>query len=202
MSEGKGHLSPGITKIYLRVPVDRLGSLIGEGGKVLKELERRTDTLVSVDSVNGSVSIEPATPATTMDKLLKARDFIRAIAAGFSPEKAWRVLDEEQVLIVIDLKEAVGNSPNHLTRVKGRIIGERGKAKKNIEQMTGVYLNIYGDYVGIIGDYESAQVAREAVDMLIQGRMHSTVYRYIDKAMRNIKRRRMREYWIRDLGKY
>jgi ribosomal RNA assembly protein len=201
LAEREGRLSPGVTKIYLRVPVDRLGPLIGEKGKVLKELEDRTGTLISVDSENGSVAIEPATPYTSMDKLLKARDFIRAVAAGFSPEKAWRLLEEDQTLIVINLKEVVGDSPNHLSRVKGRVIGEKGKAKRNIEQMTGVYLNIYDDIIAIIGDYESAQVAREAVEMLIQGRMHSTVYRHIDRLMREIKRRRMREYWSKNMFK-
>jgi len=195
MPENKGHLSPGVTKIYVRIPIDRLAPLIGEKGKVIRELEERTNTLITVDEINASVSIEPASPDTTMDKLLKARDFIMAVAAGFSPEKAWRLLDEGQVLVVINLKEVIGSSPNHLTRIKGRIIGEKGKAKKNIEQMTGTDINIYDDKVAIIGDYESAQVAREAVQMLIQGRMHSTVYRYIDRAMRKVRRSKMLDLW-------
>ncbi len=196
MLENKGgHLSPGVTKIYVRIPVDRLAPLIGEGGKVIRELEERTNTLITVDEVNASVSIEPASPDTTMDKLLKARDFIMAVAAGFSPDKAWRLLDEGQVLVVINLKEVIGSSPNHLTRIKGRIIGEKGKARRNIEQMTGTDINVYDDRVAIIGDYESAQIAREAVQMLIQGRMHSTVYRYIDRAMRKVRRNKMLDLW-------
>lgn len=192
----KGGLMPGVTKIYLRIPMDRLGPLIGEGGRIIKELESRTGTVIAIDSANASISIEPATPGTTMDKLLKARDFIRAVGAGFSPERAWRLLDEDQVLILIDLKEVIGDSPNHLTRVKGRIIGEGGKARRNLEQMTGTYINVYDDVVAIIGDYESAQVAREAIEMLIQGRKHSTVYKFVDRMMREIKRRRMTDYWI------
>lgn len=192
----KGGLTPGVTKIYLRIPMDRLGPLIGEGGRIIKELESRTGTVIAIDSANASISIEPATPGTTTDKLLKARDFIRAVGAGFSPERAWRLLDEDQVLILIDLKEVIGDSPNHLTRVKGRIIGEGGKARRNLEQMTGTYINVYDDVVAIIGDYESAQVAREAIEMLIQGRKHSTVYKFVDRMMREIKRRRMTDYWI------
>ncbi len=194
MSQG-GDLTPGATKLYLRIPVDRIGALIGESGKVLRELEARTSTKITVDSTNGTVIIEPATPATRVDKLLKARDFIRAVAAGVSPEKAWRVLDEDQMLMIIDLKEVVGESPNHLKRIKGRLIGEKGKARRNIEQMTGTIINIGRDKVIIIGDYESAQVAREALEMLIQGRKHSTVYKHINRLMREVKRRRMTEYW-------
>ncbi len=191
-------VTPGMTRLYVRVPLDRVGALIGERGSVLKELEKRMGVKVVVDSSNGTVIIEPLSPTTPAYNLLKTRDFIRAVAAGFSPDRAWRVLEEDQVLIIIDLKEVVGDSPNHLTRVKGRIIGEGGKARKNIESMTGTYINIYDDIVAIIGDYESAQVAREAIEMLIQGRQHSTVYRYLDRVMREIKRRRMSELWLKE----
>ena len=197
MPEEREEVVLGETRLYMKVPVDRIGVLIGEGGKILKELQKRTETKITVDSVNGSIIIEPLSPKTHAYNLLKARDFIRSIAVGFSPERAWRVLDEDQVLIIINLKDVIGNSPNHLTRIKGRIIGERGKARKNIEAMTGTYINVSDDVVAIIGDYETAQIAREAIEMLIQGRQHSTVYKYLDRAMREVKRRRMGDLWIK-----
>ena len=126
---------------------------------------------------------------------MKARDFVRAIAYGFSPEKAMRIIDEDAVLAVIDLHQYVGDAPNHLQRVKGRIIGEKGKARRSIEEMTGTNISVYDHYVAIIGDYESVQVAKEAIEMLIQGRQHSTVYRFIEREMYKIKTARMRELW-------
>jgi len=192
----EGKLLPGETKLYLRIPLDRLGPLIGEKGRIIRELEERTGTIITVDSENASVTIEPATPETRMDQLLRAKDFISAVAAGFSPERAWRLLEEEQVLAVIDLKNVIGDHVNHLQRIKGRIIGEKGRAKKTLEQMTGTYINIHDDKVAIIGDYESVQVAREAIQMLIDGRKHSTVYKHVDREMREIKRRRMTDYWV------
>ncbi len=185
-----------ITKIYLKVRPERLGVLIGEGGKTLKQLELRTRTRITVDSVNCSLVIEPMTPEVTADMLLKASDFVKAIDAGFSPERAERVLEEDQVLIIIDLKEVVGNSPSHLQRVKGRIIGEGGRVKINIEQATDTYINIYDDVVAIIGDYDGAYLAREAIEMLIRGKEHSTVYKYLDRKVRELKRRRATEFWI------
>ncbi len=201
MGEPRREVIPGVTKLYMRIPLDRIGVLIGQKGAVLKELEARTGTRIRVDSDNGNIVIEPISPSTPVYNLLKARDFIRAIAAGFSPERAWRVLEEDQVLIEIDLKEVVGNAQSHLTRIKGRIIGEEGRARKNLEMMTGTYINVYEDKVAIIGDYESAQVAREAIEMLIQGRQHSTVYKYVDRAMREIKRRRLTSLWSKDIFK-
>ncbi len=191
------YVIPGVTKLYVKIPLDRVGVLIGKHGEVLKTVMERTKTKITVDSTNGIVVIEPATPATTPLDLMKAQDFVKAIAYGFSPDRAMRVLDEDQVLIVIDLKQYVKPSPNHLTRVKGRIIGEGGRARKNLEELTGTYISVYGDYVAIIGDYESANAAREAILMLIEGRQHSTVYRYLDRVMTQIKRRQRFEYWTK-----
>ena len=195
MQYGGTPLTSGITRLYCRVPLDRVGVLIGENGQVIRDLMRRTMTIIRVDSQNGTVVIEPESPNVPPINLLKAQDFIKAIAYGFSPERALRVLDEDQILLVIDLKQKVGPSPNHITRVKGRIIGEKGKARKIIEEMTGTYISVYDTYVAIIGDYESATAAREAIEMLIEGRQHATVYRYLERVMRQIKRRKITKLW-------
>lgn len=199
MSSGD-RVTQGLTRVYLNVSPERLGVLIGEGGKTLKDLENRTRTIVSVDNVNGSVVIEAASPETSVEMILRASDFIKAINAGFSPEKALRLLDEDAVLIIINLKEVVGDSQSHLYRVKARVIGEEGKVRTNIEQLTGTYISVYDDSVSIIGDYEGAYLAREALEMLIQGREHSTVYRFLNKKARELKRGRLTEYWRKDLG--
>ncbi len=186
-------------RIYVRVPLERVGVLVGEKGEVLRMLERELGVRVVVDSANGTVIIEPAAPGVSPFKLMKAKDFVTAIALGFSPERAERLLSDDQVLVVIDLKEEVGDSPNHLRRVKGRIIGEKGKARKNLEEMTGTYISVYDDKVAIIGDYESAEVARQAIMMLIEGRQHSTVYRYLERELRKLKKHRLTDLWLRDV---
>ncbi|ADI32450.1 KH domain protein [Staphylothermus hellenicus DSM 12710] len=185
----------GVTRLYEKVPPDRIGVLIGHEGKIKEELMRRTRTIITIDSTTGTVIIEPASPTTTALELMKARDVVRAIAYGFSPERAFRLLDEDQVLLIIDLKQYVGDKPNHLQRVKGRIIGEGGKARKIIEEMTGTYVSIYKNYVAIIGDFESANIAKTAIELLIEGRRHSTVYRYIERETFLEKRKRMRQLW-------
>ncbi|RLG73689.1 MAG: RNA-processing protein, partial [Thermoprotei archaeon] len=168
-------VEPKVTKIYTKIPVERIGVLIGKQGEVKRELMRRTRTRITVDSVNGTVIIEPEGANVNPINLLKARDFVMAIAYGFSPERAFRILEEDQVLIVIDLKNYVGDKPNHIARVKARIIGEHGKARKTLEEMTGTYISVKESYVAIIGSYEHANVAREAIEMLIRGQRHSSV---------------------------
>ncbi len=194
----QGYLMPGVTRLYVRIPLERIGVLIGRNGEVLKRLMEQTRTRISVDEVNGTVVIEPQSPQTKVLDLMKARDTVLAIGYGFSPERAFKLLNEDQILVVIDLKQYVKPTENHLTRVKGRIIGEEGKARKNLEEMTGTEISVYDDYVAIIGDYESANIAREAILMLIEGRQHSTVYKYVDKAMRQVKRSRMTALWEKE----
>ncbi|OYT37831.1 MAG: RNA-processing protein [Desulfurococcales archaeon ex4484_58] len=193
--EEKGRLTMGVTRLYEKVPLDRIGALIGHNGSVKEEIMRRTRTNITIDSTTGTVIIEPASPSTTALELMKARDIVKAIAYGFSPERAFRLLDEDQVLLIIDLKQYVGDRPNHIQRILGRIIGEGGKARRVLEEMTGTYISIYDTYVAIIGDYESANIAKNAVELLIEGRRHGTVYRYIERESYLLKRRRMRELW-------
>ena len=192
---GRQRIAYGVLRLYEKIPLERIGVLIGDRGRVKLEVMRKTRTKIYVDSSNGTVIIEPEASDVSPYMVMKARDFVRAIAYGFSPEKAMRIIDEDAVLAVIDLHQYVGDAPNHLQRVKGRIIGEKGKARRSIEEMTGTNISVYDHYVAIIGDYESAQVAKEAIEMLIQGRQHSTVYRFIEREMYKIKTARMRELW-------
>ena len=193
--EEKGRIIPGVTKLYERIPLERIGVLVGSEGRVKREIEEKTRTKITVDSTSGMVIIEPAFMSTTTFELMKARDIVRAIANGFPPDKAMTLLGEDQVLIILDLKQYVGDKPNHIQRILGRVIGEEGKARRMIEEMTGTYISIYQTIIAIIGDYESANIAKTAIEMLIEGRRHSTVYTYIEREIEKLKRRRMRELW-------
>ncbi|MCC6011016.1 MAG: KH domain-containing protein [Desulfurococcaceae archaeon] len=199
MSEKEGHFILGVTRIYEKVPLDRIGVLLGNNGKVKREIEEKTKTKLTVDSASGSVIIEPAFQGTTALDLLKAQNIVRAIAHGFSPERAFRLLEDDQVLEVIDIRQFIGDKPNHIKRVLGRIIGESGKTRRILEEMTGAYISIYETFVAIIASYEVSNIVKRAVEMLIEGRAHSTVYKYIDREMFSLKRRSITEMWRRPL---
>lgn len=194
----KPQVIPGVLKLYVKIPIDRIKVLTTNNMQVLKELESRTLTKITVDEINSFALVEPSSSNTPVINVMKARDFINAVAVGFSPEKAWRILNDDQIIITIDLKTVVGDSQNHLTRIKGRVIGEEGKVKKNIEEMTGTNISVYEDYIAIIGDYDGANLAREAVEMLIQGRQHSTVYKYLDRSVHDVKKKKVTTIWNKD----
>ncbi|MEM0286517.1 MAG: KH domain-containing protein, partial [Candidatus Methanomethyliaceae archaeon] len=81
-------------RMYLRIPLDRIGVVIGEKGEIKSEIEKKTNTIISIDGKTGEVTIENTPNTTDPSGILKARDIITAIARGFSPEKAFRLFDD------------------------------------------------------------------------------------------------------------
>ncbi len=181
-------------RIYVKVPPDRLGVVIGVEGSVKREIMERMGVMMTIDSENSMVILESETGAPI--NLMKAGEVVKAIAYGFPPEKAFRLMEDDQVLVIVDLKQIVGDSPNHLKRVKARIIGEKGRARRTLEEMTGTYIHVGDTYVAIIGDYERATVAKKAVEMLAEGRMHGTVYKHVDRMLREVRRRERARLWM------
>ncbi|MBS7248873.1 MAG: KH domain-containing protein [Candidatus Jordarchaeales archaeon] len=176
---------------YVKVPKERIAVIIGKDGCVKKRLEQETKTKITVDSNEGTVTIETTEETEDPLSIWRARDIVIAMARGFSPERAFRLLDEEQMLEVIDLTKIVGDSRNTLTRIKGRIIGEEGKSRRIIEETCGAAISVYGHTVSIIGDSDQLQCAKKAIMMLIEGARHSTVYRAIQRMARAIKMKRI-----------
>jgi len=95
-----------MSRIYLKIPVERAGALIGEKGGTKVELEKGTGSSIEVDGATGEVVIEMDASSGTRDPsgVLKARDIVNAIGRGFSPERAFRLFTDGQMLEVIDLK--------------------------------------------------------------------------------------------------
>jgi ribosomal RNA assembly protein len=167
--------------IYLNVPVERIAVLVGTDGQTKRLIEETFGVTVKVDSSSGQVELRPRQGGGDPTVLLKARDTIVAIGNGFSPEKALQLSRDEVVLEVIDVSDHVGKDPEDLKRVMGRIIGAQGKTRRIIEETAHVDLAITRDKVSIIGHPEDVDAAKRAVMMLIEGAMHSTVYRFLDQ---------------------
>ncbi|MBM5805519.1 MAG: RNA-processing protein [Candidatus Verstraetearchaeota archaeon] len=180
-----------MSRIYLRIPVERAGVLIGNRGSTKAELERGTGTSISVDGRTGEIVIECPAGSSDPSGILRVRDLINAIGRGFSPQRAFRLFTDGQMLEVIDLKQVMGDSRNQLVRMKGRIIGENGKTRRIIENLAGTAISVYGHTVALIGDYDEMRVAKEAIEMLLKGAQHGTVYRFLNREHLELKKRKM-----------
>ncbi|MCJ7422844.1 KH domain-containing protein [Candidatus Bathyarchaeota archaeon] len=180
---------------FLKIPEERVGVLIGPEGTTKKNIEKKLSVELQIDSETGGITITLAEKATDPSLLLKAKDVVTALGRGFSPEHAFRLIrDEEAILDVMDLRTAFGRSDSDIKRVKGRIIGMNGKTRGIIEELTDTNVAVYGYTVSLIGTFEQAEVAREAVQMLVRGSMHATVYRFLHRKRRDLKKKRL-EIW-------
>jgi len=180
------------TKSYVKIPGDRIGALVGPDGSVKSVIERKLRVKLEVSSEDGGIEITLPASAEDPTVLFRAKEVVTAIGRGFSPDHAFRLLDDEEIIFeIIDLREIVGRSPSDLKRLKGRVIGKEGKTRRLIEELSEANISVYGHTIGIIGYPDQASIAREAVTMLIRGSLHGTVYRFLHKKRRELKKERL-----------
>jgi ribosomal RNA assembly protein len=173
----------------IKAPRDRIGVIIGTNGSTKSEIEKRGEVTIDIDSEEGVVIIE-----SDSINALRAVDVVKAMARGFSPERAYRLFDDEMVMLdVLDLTKRV-STPKELKRIMGRIIGKDGKTRELIESLTGSFISVYGKTVSVIGYPEQTQIVRKAIEMLVEGAPHGTVYGFLEKKKRELKRAEMDYY--------
>jgi ribosomal RNA assembly protein len=173
--------------ITVRVPQERLGVVIGPHGATRKALEERCGLSITVDSDLNEVSFDDQTEGADPLMVLKTRDVIRALGRGFSPEHAMRLFSDDAYFELVDIHDYAGKNKARVRQVTARLIGSEGKTRRIIEEQTGCHLAIYGHTVGIIGDLQEIGAAKQAVDMLLSGAEHASVYRFLENERRKTK---------------
>ncbi len=108
------------------------------------------------------------------DKEFTALQVMEAIKLDFPIEKALELTNEDVILQTIHIKDITKR--NDLERVRGRIIGTQGKTLKTLNNVTGCHFELSDNQVGIIGNTEDIEEAKQAVTSLIQGSKQSNVY--------------------------
>ena len=171
---------------YVRIPKDRIPVLIGDDGKIRKQIEAKTGAMLRIDSSEGTVTIDLSKAEDPMHKL-KVRDVIKAIGRGFNPKKAMNIIDRDHNFELIDIKEYAGNNPKRIKQLKGRLIGKEGKTRRLVENLTDCRLSIYGHTVGMIGEVLNVSIAKTAIDMLLEGSKHAKVYQYLESKQRDLR---------------
>lgn len=180
---------------FVKIPRNRIGVLIGPNASTKELIENELDVRLDINSESGDVSIKLKANAADPAVLFRAKEVVLAVGRGFSPEKARRLIDEQDsMLVIIDLRNFVGKSESDIKRISGRIIGREGKTRKLIEELTETYVSVCGHTVSIIGFMEEVEIARQAIEMFIRGRLHTSVYRFLHAKRRKIKKRKL-ELW-------
>ncbi len=163
----------------IRIPHERVSVLVGNNGKNKERIENECTVSLGVHS-DGEVEIEGESMYTFF-----ARDVIKAVGRGFDVPVALKIVKENYQFYLIDLDE-YAKTEKAKVRVKGRIIGEKGKVKTEIENATECYLSIYGDTVGIIAKIDTMEYAKEALTLIISGARHSSLFTYLAKIKRQL----------------
>jgi ribosomal RNA assembly protein len=156
----------------IKIPEQRKGVLIGKNGSVKKEIEKKTRTTLTIDE---GIEIE----GEALDAL-KAKEIIHAIGRGFAPDKAMKLLNDEYRLVVISIGQ---ENENAMKRIFSRIIGSGGKCRRTIETLTKTDISVYGKTISIIGKWEAAERASEAVELIVAGKTHAYVYKCIEERL-------------------
>jgi ribosomal RNA assembly protein len=178
----------------IRIPKSRIAVVIGPNGAIKQQLEKNTKIAVDIDSTDGLVILESMEDCEDPLAVWKARDIVQAIGRGFSPKRAFALLDDDVYLRIINLEE-FGSSSNQIRRLKGRVIGQGGKTRRNIEELTDTYVAIMGNTISVIGEVDNQQIAVNAIVRLLRGAEHSTINRYLNTQRRKMKKRRALELW-------
>lgn len=117
ISEPRSEMSPSSPKyIMLKVPLDKIGAVIGTGGKVIKNIIEETGTEIDIQD-DGSVYIY----STDTESAEKAKKMI------------------EDITIEFEIKMRIP------TNKIGEVIGTRGSTIKNIQESTNSNINVNDD---------------------------------------------------------
>jgi len=108
-----------------------------------------------------------------------ACEVIKAINLGFTITDALLLTNEDFILEKILIKDITKR--RDLERIRGRIIGTKGKTKKTIESLTDSLIAIHENEVGIIGRADEIESTITALTALIRGKKQTKTYSYLEK---------------------
>jgi len=166
----------------LRIPKLRIPVLIGVKGVTKRKIERETDCVLDVDSKEGVVTVTGSDGLN----LLTAQEIVKAIARGFNPRLAMQLVKPDWSFELIDLNMLARNKKD-MERIKGRIIGSKGKSRSTVESLTETHISVFGKTIAIIGQVENVAMCKRALAMLIQGSPHASVYQFLERERRKWK---------------
>jgi ribosomal RNA assembly protein len=161
------------TKVSTTIPLERLGVLIGREGSMKSRVENAFKARLIIQSESGVVEIVPREDS----------------------DRALSLVDDDIVLDIIDLRDTFGRNERDIARLKGRVIGRDGKIRRLIEEMTDAKVSVYGHTISMLGEYEKVTAAREAIELLLKGKQHSTLYKLLRKIKSESKKRETLELW-------
>ena len=107
------------------------------------------------------------------EKVIEALDF------GFVFSQAIEIKEEDFVFEKFSIKDYTHRK--NLESVRARVIGTKGKTLNTVGELTGCFVELNENEVGIIGPALSIKNAQDAVISIIQGAKQSNAYKMLEK---------------------
>ncbi|MBS3065461.1 hypothetical protein J4229_00215 [Candidatus Pacearchaeota archaeon] len=118
----------------------------------------------------------------------EAVTILEALDFGFALKDAIRLTDENVIFRKLPIKHFTKRK--NLEEVRGRVIGTKGKTKRNVEDVSGCAVALHNNTVGIIGPAENIEETTTGIKNLIKGSKQANVYRFLEK-MNTAKREKL-----------
>lgn len=161
------------------IPKSRIAVLIGEKGRDKNMIQKVGKCSLYIDSKTGEVAVQAKDAVT----LWKACDVVKAVARGFPPEVARKLFKENfgyELISIGDFTRKEGDEP----RLRGRVIGQKGLARNRIQTLTQTIIRVQGKTIMILGEVANLDLARRAMEMLLNGAPHPRVYMFLQEQVK------------------
>ena len=148
--------------------VENLKEVIRTKPKLQKELD------IKLTHKGKNIFVEGAP-----EKEYLALQVLEAINIGFSTEKALRLKEDGIILQTLHIKDITKRGD--LERVRGRIIGKKGRTLSTLSKLTNCDISLEDNEIGLIGDAEIMDDEIQSVTSLIQGSKQGNVYTRLER---------------------
>ena len=159
-----------------------LWRVLGKDNKNLRKLERELGLRIEV-SGSGDLTVKSLENDPIAE--YNALRILDALALGFGTEIALQLEHEDYDLLKINVHNYAKGA--RVEAVKGIVIGTQGKTKKVIEELSECDIMISDHTIAVIGKNENAELASEAIKMLLNGAKQANVYTYLEKSRARLK---------------
>jgi len=163
---------------YIKIP-EKMRKVLIRDEKDRRKIEKFTNTVITIED---DIKIEGEGL-----EVYQAKNVLRAFGRGFTVKDSLCLLDDDYGLEIIDLTALI-RSRNRMLVVNGRIIGTQGKTKKMIERYTDTKLALSGKTVSILGKWDNIGISKEAVMIMIDGKNHATLYKWLEQQYSGVKK--------------
>ncbi len=161
---------------------------IKKNPSLLHELEKFAR--VRFDEANNMVLIESKDEKSDV---LKVRDFVIALDNCIEESLGLEILRKDFMVYLIDLRNIFSDKED-IRRILGRIIGEQGKIKAKIIEMTGCHLQINDSKILLVGSYEDVEYAKQAIQIIVDGSPYTRLFKYLEKVRREKQLKQIEEF--------